>query len=59
MKILRLLAEPIAIIAGIVCIGCAVCVMNGNNNAKWLGLISLAVVVIAVVIDERRRDEGH
>jgi len=55
MKILRLLAEPIAIIAGIVCIGCAVCVMNGNNNAKWLGLISLAVVVIAVVIDERRK----
>lgn len=55
MKILRLLAEPIAIIAGIVCICCAICVMNGNRNASVVGLISLAVMVIAVCIDERRQ----
>lgn len=51
----ELFAELMIMIAGLVCIGCAVCVMNGNNNAKWLGLISLAVLVIAVVIDERRK----
>jgi isoprenylcysteine carboxyl methyltransferase (ICMT) family protein YpbQ len=54
-NVLEFLAELIVMVACLVCIGCAVCVMNGNNNAKWLGLISLAVVVIAVVIDERRK----
>lgn len=54
-NVLGFLAELIVMVACLVCIGCAVCVMNGNNNAKWLGLISLAVVVIAVVIDERRK----
>lgn len=54
-NVLEFLAELIVMVASLVCIGCAVCVMNGNNNAKWLGLISLAVVVIAVVIDERRK----
>lgn len=54
-NLLRFFAELIVMVACLVCIGCAICVMNGNNNAKWLGLISLAVVVIAVVIDERRK----
>ena len=54
-NVLEFLAELIAMAACLVCIGCAVCVMNGNNNAKWLGLISTAVLVITVVIDERRK----
>ncbi len=51
----ELIGEFIVMIAGIVCICCAICVMNGNNNAKPLGLISMAVLVIAVVIEERRK----
>jgi hypothetical protein len=54
-NVLEFLAELIVMVACLVCIGCAICVMNGNNNAKWPGLISTAVVVIAVVIDERRK----
>lgn len=54
-SVLQFFAELIVMIACLVCIGCAICVMNGNNNAKWLGLISLAVLVITVVIDERRK----
>ena len=50
-----LLVEFIVGIACIVCICCAICVMNGNNNAKPLCLISFAVLVIAVVIEERRK----
>lgn len=51
----ELIGEFIVLIACIVCICCAICVMNGNNNAKPLGLISTAVLVIAVVIEERRK----
>lgn len=54
-NVLRFFAELIVMVACIVCFVSAICVMNGNNNAKWLGLISLAVLVITVVIDERRK----
>lgn len=54
-SVLRFFAELIVMIAGIICFGCVVCVMNGNNKAIPLGLICLAVMVIAVVIDERRK----
>ena len=50
-----LIAELMIMIACLVCFCCAICVMNGNNNAKVLGLISLAVLVIAIVFERRKK----
>ena len=51
----EVLGSMVTIICGLICMGCAVCVMNGNKGASTLGLISLAVLVIAVIVDERRK----
>lgn len=54
-NVLRFLAELIVMVAYLVCIGCAVCVMNGNENAIWLGLVCLAVMVIAISYERRKK----
>lgn len=57
-NLLQFFAELIVMAACLVCIGCAICVMNGNKDASVLGLISLAVLVIAVIVDERRNKKS-
>jgi len=54
----EVIGSLVAIISGLICMGCAICVMNGNKGASVLGLISLAVLVIAVIVDERRNKKS-
>ncbi len=53
--VLEFIAELIVMVACLVCFGSAICVMNGNNNATWLGLVCLAVMVIAISYERRKK----